>query len=307
VLKIKNRYFNIGVDCTNEDLLSESLDTTFPRRYLPEYKLSRDNGVYVDALVKWIISNDRFELIEYRLGEDKDSYIIRSSPPKPYINESPVFFLLQIITRVLIKKGYIVLTDTSAVWINGKTILLVGYPHTGKSTLSALALYHGDIPLSTENTVIEIDGGEARIINGTSVLVYDPRIEDLFNVKIKYDELTRHGYRIIDLNKHVLDRKKILEQKPVINQIYILHCSYRSGEPDLEPVRGRKIRKTLWYFATALIKGIDYYEPNPLDLSTDKELEILGKKIDRLGEIYGDKINEIYGRHDKVYEYIRKH
>ncbi len=304
MLIIDTDYIRIGIDVDQPDTLYSSLLKSFPRRYIPDYTVFLDKNKEFDSLIKWILQGNGFKVVNIELGGNIERFVIRSPIPQPYISESPVFFLLQVMARTYARKGYIVFTDTAAVYLDGKTVLLMGYPHTGKSTLSALALAYGYIPLSTENTVVEIQDDKARIVSGTPILVYDPRIEKLFNIRIDYDEKTKHGYRIVDLDKHVPERKKILRKKPEIDSIFILHCSYRSGNPDLEPVRGRKIKKTLWYFATALLKGMDYYEPYPLDLTDNRIETMLGENIDKMGRIYGEKIHEVYGRHDKVYKTI---
>ena len=302
MLILNTRYIKIVIDAEHDEKLRISLQHSFPRRYLPDHVVEVDESEYYDAYVKWILDNSGFRVLNVELGGEVERYVIRSGVPQPYVNESPVFFLLQVMARTYSRRKYLVFTDTAAIHVGNKTVLFMGYPHTGKSTLTALALAYGDTPLSTENTVVEISEDGARIVAGTPILVYDPRVEELFNVRIGFDEKTRHGYHIVDLDKRVPERKKILESRPKVDYIFILHCSYKSGEPDLEPVRGRKIKKTLWYFATALLKGMDYYDPHPLDLTDDRIETILGENIDRIGTYYGDKIFEVYGRHDKVYK-----
>lgn len=306
MLILDTGYVKIGIDTRDQDKLSEFLNKSFSRRYLPDYNITiLDNYEgKLDVLIKWILENTGFTISGFYLNSNPEIFIIRSGIPQAYINESPVFFLLQVVSRAYVRKNYIVFTDTVALYLNGKTVLLMGYPHTGKSTLSVLAYAHGYIPLSTENTVAEIREDGIHVVSGTPILVYDPRVEHIFNIKVDFDEKTKHGYHIIDLDKHLPKRKEILKKKPLINKIYVLHCSYNAGNPDLDLVKGRKIKKILWYFATALLKGIDYYEPYPLDLIDEKTASILKEKIDFMNRIYNGKIYEIYGRHDKVYKLI---
>ncbi len=298
MLVIDGGAVKIGIDVDEPNVLMDSLMSSFPRRYIPDYRITWNGSV--DAIVKWVLVDKGFNVLGLELSDKLDRYFISSPPPKPYTSESPVFFLLQVLTRSFTKKGFIVFTDTASIRVNGKTLLLMGYQHSGKSTLTALSLYKGYIPLSTENTVVEFNGDVMRVVSGTPILVYDPRIEGLYGVKLPCDEETRHGYRIVDLDKHVPKRREVLKEKPIVDHIYLLHCSYSSMGPDIEPIRGRKIKKTLWYFATSLIKGVDYYEPHPLNLMDEHVEEKLGYMIDRIGETYGERVSEVYGRHDLV-------
>ncbi len=296
----------IGIDTNDEEKLLISLNNSFPKRYIPSYNLSRNGYRELDVYIEWRKGSNKFKLLDYRLDRETDYYVIESPYPQPYTCESPVFFILQVLSRSYLKKGYIIFTDSVSINIGGKTILLLGYPHSGKSTLTALAIAYKDTPLSTENTVLKIKDNGIGVVNGTSILIYDPRIEELYNIKIGYEDVTKHGYRIIDLDKHVPNRRKLLEKETIVENIYILHCSYRSGETDLETIKGRKIKKTIWYFASALLKGIDYYEPGPLHLLDNILENKLRTVVKHIGELYNGKIYEIYGRHDNVYNYIKK-
>lgn len=296
----------IGIDVSDEVKLIDALYKTFPRRYLPSFGIIRSDIECcndLDAYIKWQLSN-KFLVNELSISDKIDMYIISSPIPQPYIAEEPVFFLLQVIARALAKKGYIVMTDAISLYVGNKAILFIGYPHTGKSTISAIALARGYIPLSTENTIIEVDESAARIISGSSVLVYDPRIEEIYGINLKYDELTKHGYRVIDLDKHYPERTSILERRPVIDSIYLLHCSYNSVGFSYEEVKGRKIKKLLWHFSSALVRGLDYYNPYPLSLSDHVVDTKLSTSLDRLAAIYTGKFYEVYGKHDNVLDAV---
>jgi len=306
MLIIKNNMVKIGVETDIEQYkLEQALNTNFPRRYIPDYDIVVDDASGLDVFIEWHNSTNGFTIENIEFTHSMERYIIKSPIPQPYTNESPVFFLLQVMTRALVRKGYIVFTDTVAVSIEGEVVLLMGYPHTGKSTLTALSLAHGDIPLTTENTIVKVEHDGVKLLGGTPILVYDPRVEDIFNVKIGCDEKTKHGYNVVDLNKRIPGRREILESKPLIHSIYILHCSYRSEDADSELVKGRKIKKTLWYFASSIIKGVDYYEPHPLNLADSKLEEKLSRDIDVIAERYDNRIFEVFGRHDQVYKLIR--
>lgn len=304
---ISDNHIKIGIESTGnyEEKLINSLLSSFPRRYLPEYSIIK-NLDNIDVLIKWFITNSDFELTSFHQNIDNDTYVIKAPVPEPYINESPVFFLLQVFARTYVRKNYFIFTDSIAIHMDRKTTLLLGYPHSGKSTLTALSLNKGDIPLSTENTVVEITDNGLRVINGTSILIYDPRIEEIYGIKIGYENTTKHGYRVADLNKLTPARREIIKNKPIIDEIYILHCSFNAGEPGLEKVVGRKIKKTLWYFISSLLLGVDYYEPHPFNLLDQSILKKLVNTLDKVSEIYSNRVFEIYGSHREVYEYLKK-
>ncbi len=287
--------------------LIKPFSSTFARRYIPDYvidKSPRSSWIGAKVYWKWVEKGFRVLLAKYNNNDLPDEYTVSSSLPGAYVNESPFFFTLQAFARILARKGTIIFTDTVSFLLpNNKAVLLLGYQHSGKSTLTAIAASQGLIPLSTENTLI--DSNTLKIVGGTSILVYDPKITKLYNVNLPVHEKTKHGYLVVDLNKLYPQRKQILSKGVEIQEIYILHCSFRSTGADSKPIKGRKIKKTLWYFATSLIKGIDYYEPNPLDLPfTGETAENIYKTLQQFTEKYQNKIHEIYGRHDHVYKQI---
>lgn len=114
---------------------------------------------------------------------------------------------------------------------NGKAVLLLGYPHTSKSTLTAIVASKGYVPLSTENTLIKVDGS-IRIDGRTSILVYDPVIKDLYDIKLPAHEKTRHGYIVVDLNKLYPERTLLIKKGVEVQSIYVLHCSFHSISAD---------------------------------------------------------------------------
>lgn len=304
---LSDNYIKIGVESIDyfEKQLENSFASSFPRRYLPSYDIYREQN-NIDSLIKWQTSSSGFELINYKQLLDRDEYLIKSPLPEPYVNESPVFFLLQVFARTYVRRNYFVLTDSVAISMGRKTVLLLGYPHSGKSTLTTLSIINNDTPLSTENTVVELTNSGLRVINGTSILIYDPRVEYLYGVKLEYDTVTKHGYRVVDLDKLIPNRKSIIKSKPVVNEIYILHCTFNSGEPGLEAVTGRKIKKTLWYFLSSLLIGVDYYEPHPMYLLDRLILDKLVNTLDIISKTYCDRVYEIYGSHNKAYTYIKE-
>lgn len=121
-----------------DDGFEDGFRTTFARRYLPDVLRG-------DARPNVII--ERFKGEKFRVFSSlydvnsKDYYKLESAVPQAYKNEAPVFFLLQATARAGARKGRIFITDSvSVINENGKAVLFVGYPHTGKSTISALAL-----------------------------------------------------------------------------------------------------------------------------------------------------------------------
>lgn len=288
--------------------LRSSYDTTFARRYIPDYVIRQDGCMgWIGAEIKWNWVEEGFKLVlaKYGSGDEKDYYIVLSSLPGAYVNEAPYFFILQVFSRALARRGMIVFTDAVSFMLpNGKAVLLLGYPHTGKSTLTAIAASKGYMPLSTENTLIKIDKG-VRIVGGTSVLVYDPVIKDLYNVILPAHEKTRHGYIVVDLNKLYPERLSLIGKGIEVQSIYVLHCSFHSVGADDKLIKGRKIKKTLWYFTTSLIKGMDYYDPSPLDLPFGGEVaENITRLLAEFSKNCSGRIYEIFGRHDEVFKRI---
>ncbi|MEM1628577.1 MAG: hypothetical protein QXP02_03200 [Desulfurococcaceae archaeon] len=266
-IKSVDMCIEISSEMTNE--LTSALRSTFTRRYVPSFKIA-DNCQSKQAEILWIRgSGFRMISAEFQGPGGIDFYVIEGDPPMAYVNESPVFFMVQVFARSFAKAGYIVLTDSVSISIDGEAVLLLGYPHTGKSTISAIAYGHGYPVLSTENTIVKPSDKGLEIVGGTRVLVFDPRIKQLFDVKIEGVEKTKHGYEIIDLD--IIDGELVDPIK--VSKIYVLHTSFSSHGVSLEPVKGRKIVKTLWYFATSLLKGIDYYEPMPVDMPITRDVK----------------------------------
>ncbi|NPA98209.1 MAG: hypothetical protein GXO43_02415 [Crenarchaeota archaeon] len=297
----------IAIRSVIADEISRGLNTSFARRYIPDFTLETVSGEPddPDAVINWESSSAGFKVEETDLSGRPEEYTVKTPAPAPYVNEAPYFFILQVLSRLYAKKNMVVFTDTvSFVGRDGEAIVLMGYPHSGKSTITAIALHKGYIPLTTENTVIDFSRAEPLISGGTSILVYDPVIKDLYGVSTPVHDRTRHGYVIVDLDKVVPERRDRLGRGVRISRLYVLHCSFSSVGADQKPIRGRKIRKTLWYFATALVKGVDYYDPYPLDLGTVDAMKPIGKAIMRMSDEYGCRFFEVYGRHDEVFKMI---
>ncbi len=270
----------------------------FARRYLPDVRPAEGKP---DLIV------ERFKGAPFRVFGSIydvggiDRHKLESDVPSAYTNEAPVFFLLQAVARAGARKGRVFVTDSVSV-LNpeGRAVLFVGYPHTGKSTVSAIAHSEGLTVLSTENTVVEVRDGKLYVVGGTEVLVYDPRIEDIYGVSIEYDETTRSGYRIVDLADG--RRERLLRRGVEVEKIVALHAAFGAGPASFSPLRGRKIKKTLWYFATSLLKGMDYYEPAPLYMPmSDPINENLNALLDVAERDYAGKMLEAFGNHRDVF------
>ncbi len=274
----------------------------FARRYLPDVEVRSDDPQVVV---------ERFRGEEFRVFSASydhlgvDSYKIESGVPSAYGNEAPIFFILQAAARAGAKSGRMFITDSvGVVTPNGKAVLFVGYPHTGKSTMSVLALARGLPVLSTENTVVEVRDGRLYIVGGTEVLVYDPRVEGIYDVEVPYDEQTRSGYRIKDMRLDD-ERKKLLRDGVEIDMIVLLHAAFNCMEASFSRIRGRKVRKTLWYFSTALMKGLDYYEPAPLHVPMNEEISRhLREFLETASSGYSDRMFEAFGNHRTVFERV---
>jgi len=277
------------------------LKNLFARRYIPAFTISEYSGGYYDARINWNLSLREFKIHSYTLG-DVDEFKVTSPPPEPYVHESPYFFILQVSSRQYLKKGYLMLTDAVTFADDGGDAhLILGYPHGGKSSLLTIALAKGYIPLTTENTLVRIGNECIEVIGGTDVLISDPHTLNKYNLnlKLKHDGVTRHGYLIIDLSKKV---KSLLPVR--INSIYLVHCSYSSAGASRKLVKGRKVMKTLWYFAASVIRGLDYYDPHPIYLSDEKLDELQKKYLVRISGMYEGKFYEIFGSHLEVFNDI---
>ncbi len=294
--------FRVGGDV---NCVVDGFKGLFARRYIPTFEfVSTNTYCRCSAVIEWGISRSGFKVISKLLSRDLDTYVVESQPPAPYVNESPYFFILQVLSRLYVKAGYLLLTDSVTFTKDGKeAVLLLGYPHTGKSTLLALALANDYIPLTTENTLLEVRGGEVRVIGGTDVLVYDPEIEDIYDVKVPYHDITKHGYRIYDLGT-LKERVKALSNKPKVSTIYLQYCSFNSRGCSYRIVKGRKATKTLWHFATSIIRGDDYYEPTPMNLSDEFIDSIISESIKEIAKEYSSRFYEVFGSHKEVFNSI---
>ena len=296
------RSYGVSIRFQSNDELTQVFDgfrTLFPRRYLPIYEVSECNDEEpIDAEIRWLL-NDSFMISSYLLGE-VDRYVISSPPPKYYVNESPFFFVLQVLARKYVSKGLLMFTDTVSVLdpSTGKATLIMGYPHTGKSTLLTIALSEGYIPLTTENTLVRVNGKSAEIFGGTDVLVFDPAVNNVYNISVEPDYYTKHGYGIIDLS----GRRRFVRTE--VRDIYIIYSSFTSKGFSSKPVKGRKALKTLWHFANSVVRGLDFYEPYPLNLA-DPELdsEVI-RKLSSISENYSHKFYEVFGSHYDIFRKI---
>ncbi len=300
------RVGNVDVGFTGElkDAFERGFTGLFARRYLPDVSDLRDAHELedVDVLVNRVESGE-FRVLKARYdNEGHDDYTLVSPVPAAYGSESPVFFLLQAVSRACMKKGTVIMTDSVGILKpNDSAMLLMGYPHTGKSTISALAIANGFTVLSTENTVLRIEEDGLRIVGGTDVLVYDPSVEGLYGVELPYDETTRSGYRILDISSDSR-RERILKRGVRVEDMIILHASFNCRGASFSQVKGRKIKKVLWQFSTALIKGLDYYEPMPLDVPLKGEIkENLGRFLNVASKGYEGKILEAFGGHEEIF------
>ncbi len=285
-----------------EDGFENAFNGLFARRYLPDVReVSGNPQVIVE----------RFKGEEFRVFSASydhlgvDSYKVESDVPSAYGNEAPVFFILQAAARAGARIGRMFITDSVGVVApSGKAVLFVGYPHTGKSTMSALAMAGGLPVLSTENTVVEVRGKELYIVGGTEVLVYDPMIEDIYGIKVPYDEQTRSGYRITDLKRN-RGRERLLMDGVEIDMMILLHAAFNCKEASFSRIQGRKVRKTLWYFSTALMKGLDYYEPSPLHVPVNEEINRnLHLFLETASGNYSNRMFEAFGNHRTIFERV---
>ncbi|MEM1529816.1 MAG: hypothetical protein QXU03_00830 [Desulfurococcaceae archaeon] len=281
----------IEVEAGNPAELLRALESSFTRRYLPTVNLNVCSSIA--AKVYWLPGKG-FQVLSATFSSmEPDTYVVQGEYPEAYVNEPPVFFLVQVFARSLAKEGYIMLTDSVALRLNNKNVLLLGFPHTGKSTMSSIALSLGYEVYSTENTVVKANDA-IYIITGTRVLVFDPRVRELYGVTVKSTSKTKHGYEVVDLDALIGHTPHDL-QVPV-DELYVIYTSFNSSGVSTVPVKGRKIDKLLWYFATSLIKGMDYYYPQPLDMPMDSVVaKTINDFMNTARRSYAGKFYEVFG------------
>ncbi|MEM2025793.1 MAG: hypothetical protein QXW94_05835, partial [Desulfurococcaceae archaeon] len=274
--------------------LNEFLYSEFSRRYIPRINVSETCLGRTSAVIYWL-KGEGFQVLSSSYSSyGPDVYVVCGDLPRAYTNESPIFFLLQVLARGLAKTGLVLLTDSVAITTKSKTILLMGFPHTGKSTIATIAVNNGLTVRSTENTVVKIEEKSLKIVGGTRVLVFDPKIKDLYGVKVEPTSKTKHGYEILDLD--ALEPSSINKEEVDIDELYVIYTSFSAKGASISPIKGRKIEKLIWYFATSLIKGLDYYEPYPLNLPIDQPVaEAIVKFIEVVKENYSNKFYEVFG------------
>jgi len=291
---------------------------SFPKRYLPTFDLAPVSGALIptprgpQAIIHWDLSGGGtpFRIRRFVLRDgagEGDEYWIESPPPAPYVNESPYFFVLQALSRLYVKNRRLLFTDTVTVLRDdGEAVMLLGHPHTGKSTLLAMTLAEGGVPLTTENTLVEVRDGEAWVVGGTGVLVYDPRAGEVYGLKLpEGEETTRHGYVILDLDKVTSGaRAEALAKGVRVAGMYVLHCSFISKGAEAKPLKGRKVAKTLWHFTTAVIRGTDYYEPYPPSLTTPPIDRFMASATEGLSKQYSGRVWEVFGSHSEALKLI---
>jgi len=283
-----------SLDCGIEirgEVSEKALVNDFARRYIPELEICRGES---DATVVWENGRNCVEILEIQLG-DEDTFRIRSAPPQPYINEHPYFFLLHVFSRLYEKRGYLLFTDTAVFSSQGKGVMLMGPPHTGKSTLMVLAIGHGFVPLSNENSVFEVRNGKLFFLGGATTLTFSSKVEKLLNVE--KDGVTRSGYGMLDLRKFHRKRAKI-------EKIFYLNSSFRSRGFDKEEISGRKITKILWDHSSKIINGGEFYEEFPPNLSTPELSRTRAQKIKEIARVYRGKFLEVFGSHRGIFDGI---
>lgn len=290
----------IEVHTRQPERLYRSLVTEFARRYIPPIRICNDCS-QVEAVVHWI-SGDEFRVLATSFSDElEDFYMVTGPYPEAYVNEGPLFFMLQVIARSLVRRGHVIITDSVFMNTGKKGILLLGFPHTGKSTITSIAIDRGYKVVSTENTIVRASGEKLEVESGTRILVFDPKIRELFGVKIGSTGKTRHGYELVDLD--FLGAR--LGERLYVDEIYVLYTSFSSKGVSATPITGRKVSKLIWYFAVGLLKGIDYYEPSPIDIPlTPRVMKTLTELIDVIKVRYSNRFYEVYGSPVEVFEYI---
>lgn len=299
-LKIRELCIEIVVD--NPEYYAEGFSSDFARRYLPTMEIV-DACSKPSAVIYWLNDPEFRVLSSTYSSYGEDIFVVQGYPPEPYINESPVFFLLQVLARALARQGYVMITDSIVIGSNQRNILLMGYPHTGKSTIATIAHSRGHVVYTTENTVVKVEESKVRLVTGSRVLVFDPIVVEKYGLTMKPSKTTRHGYGVIDL-----DQQQQFDQNRdniYIDEIYVIYTSFSSTGFSKSPIKGRKIAKLLWSFGTSLIKGLDYYSPAPLNMPLDDQIiRPLKQLIEVVEKEYTDKFYEVFGSPLDVFESI---
>lgn len=288
----------VRIEGSVSEEVASALTTTFSRRYLPD---PSPDGLAPDVLIEWA-PGESLEVVEKRLAGrgELDRYVVRAPTPAPYTAEAPLFFVLQAVARAHAKRGYLIITDSISFSEGGGAHLVLGYPHGGKSTVLAYAASRGAEALTTENTIVEVAGdGTMHVVGGTDVLVADPSALARYGIEPPWEPVgsTKHGYLIFEVREGGVGRVPVAD-------ISLIHCSLVSSGVSYSRVRGRKVAKTLWHFAQALIKGLDYYDPHPLSLSDDEIDSAVAGKLSLVAEKYGSSFREFFGAHDRVADEI---
>ncbi|MGC8983475.1 MAG: hypothetical protein ACP5KA_06990 [Desulfurococcaceae archaeon] len=302
LLRCKNTAVCLEVVVEDPEGLYESLSSDFSRRYLPPLEASGECRS-VGARVYWL-SGSGFEVLASAYSDySPDTYVVAGEYPEAYVNEAPVFFMLQVLARALAREGYVLVTDSVAVDLGGRAVLFLGFPHTGKSTISAIAADRGYRVLSTENTIVKPSASGLLVYGGTRVLVFDPRIRELYGVRLESTKKTKHGYEVVDLDA----LHEPLEEPLLVSEIYLLYTSFSSYGVSVVPIRGRKAGKLAWHFAVSLLKGLDYYEPAPLDmpLAGPVRASVEGF-VKAVVEGYSGRFYEVFGSPLEVFNYVAR-
>lgn len=290
----------LKVYTSDPDRLYESLTSDFARRYIPPLRLHDESG-QVESIIYWI-PGERFKVLTTSFSDElEDFYLVTGPYPEAYVNEAPLFFILQVLARSLMRRGHVVITDSVYLDTGKKGVLLLGFPHTGKSTLTSIAVDRGYKVVSTENTVVRLSDGKIEVESGTRTLVFDPKVRELFGIRLTSTRKTKHGYEFVDLD--ALGQR--VDKKMYVDEIYVLYTSFSSKGASTTPVTGRKVGKLIWYFTVSLLKGIDYYEPHPIDMPiTPKVMKTLVEFLNAVKENYSGRLYEVYGSPIEVFEYI---
>ncbi len=262
----------------------------FSRRYVPDFEVGGEDP---RASIVWKLGRPGV-IVEER---GKSRFVIRSDYPEPYRNEHPYFFLLQVFSRLYEESGRILLSD-SVVFSSGKEgVVVMGGPHSGKSTLLYLAILNGFIPLSNENSVFSLKGGKLVFEGGATTFTFSRRAAKYGSVVL--DGTTRSGYGYVDLRK--FDRKRV-----TIKGLFYIHSSFSSKGFDMEKISGRKVKKLLWSHASSVIRGTEFYSPYPPDLSSEDLNRARAERISDVADFYGDSFYEVFGAHDAIFEFVKE-
>ncbi len=283
--------YNTGIEIEGV----KNIDLNFGKRYLP---ISVRKDVKIKAKLHWEIGKE-FEILS--IDKEKEEYFISSPEAKYYSNESPIFFIAQIFSRLLEKENFLFFTDSVVIKNEEEGILLLSQPHGGKSSIAGLFLNEGKEVLSNENSVFKVENGKLIFLTGAPYLTISKKSIEKYNLRLNPIGKTKSGYSVIDLSSYATKN-----EGTEIEKIFILHTSFLGNKCEIEPIeKNRKLMKILWNYSSSVIRGVDFYPPYTVNLSDVNLDKNRAKNLKEISEFYKNSTFELFGCHSEAFTKIR--